>query len=155
MKCFVAFLGLLYSVEPEIDMCNGTNPFDKHRWQTEHGTCFWTDLTWEIKPWGLFMQFPMPESGNYEDMPCRKPSINSSGGLVDRFYATYLMIKAKSEHFLFGKQYDAEISIGHTRYYEEDQPFMDPNNRSIFMPSILVNANDTNGDNPILEPYLR
>jgi len=142
-------------VEPILDRCNGTLPFDRHRWQSDHGTCHWTDLQWEIKPWGLFMQFPMPESGNFESTPCRKPSINSSGGLVDRFYATHITIKAKSEHYLLGKQYDAEINIAHTRYYEKNMPFEDPNNTTVFTASILVNANETNGDNPILEPYLR
>jgi hypothetical protein len=101
------------------------------------------------------MRFPMPESGNFEQIPCRKPSINSSGGLADRFFATHITVKARSEHFLLGKQYDAEINIAHTRYYEEEHPFFDPNNETIFIASILVNANETNGDNPIFEPYLR
>jgi hypothetical protein len=143
------------SVEPEDDRCNGTSPNDKHRWQMDHGDCSWTDLTWEIRPWGLLMQFPMPESGNFEHAPCRKPNINSSGGLADRFFATHITVKARSEHFLLGKQYDAEINIAHTRYYDEEHPFLDPNNETVFMASILVNANETNGDNPIFEPYLR
>jgi len=121
------------------DKCNGEEPMDTHRWWTNHGTCNWNDLKWDIKPWGLLMTLPMPtdDSKNPEKKPCIKPNLDTSGGYHDRFYANYISVKARSEHLLEGKQYDAEINIAHFRFYEDKKPFGDDNDDATLILSIL------------------
>jgi len=60
----------------------------------------------------------MPEDDNDDPSkdPCKKPKINSSGGFGDPFFMNYMSIKTKSEHYLKGQQYDAEITMSFFRW---------------------------------------
>jgi len=119
---------------------------DNHRHWTQHGNCTLNNVTFDIKPWGLLMTWPIPASGqNPETNPCVKPSVDSSGGYPLPFYANYLSLVSPSEHQINGVQFDAEINIAH---------FIDGTDIPMIF-SVLAKADDSYPDNPALEPFLR
>lgn len=127
--------------------CNDIDD-DQHRWWTEEGDCEWDKLDWEIKPWGLFMMYPMElGNGDPKNKPCTKPNLDSSGGFGDRWFMNYMTVKTPSEHTINGTRYDAEISFAHWQYRRRG-------NLALII-SIMVEALDEYPDNPIFEPYVQ
>jgi hypothetical protein len=105
-------------------------------------------LTWEVKPWGLFMTYPMKDGrNNPADDPCVKPNLDSSGGFGDRWFMNHMTIKTPSEHTINGTRYDAEINFAHFQYRRRE-------NLALII-SVLVDASEEYPDNPIFEPYVQ
>lgn len=120
---------------------------DQHRWWMEEGNCKWSQVEWGIEPWGLSMVYPTKKGGSDpSDDVCKKPNLDSSGGFGDRWFMNHMTLKSPSEHFVEGKQYDAEINFAHFRYRRREDLG--------FIISILCEARVEYPDNPILQPYL-